>query len=96
MCDVCDYTCVRMRVSVCVRALVGVVVVSIVYCELRNWLGNSDFSTSPSSRRRYAGKLCPMYSHSPLDSVTYYVGRVEGEASVPRVARIQYYRQIYP
>ena len=36
-------------------------------------------------RRRIAGKLCPMYSHSPLDSVTYYVGRVEGEASVPRV-----------
>ena len=28
-----------------------------------------------------------MYSHSPLDSVTYYVGRVEGEASVPRVPR---------
>ena len=29
-----------------------------------------------------------MYSHSPLDSVTYYVGRVEGEASVPRVVRV--------
>ena len=38
-------------------------------------------------RRRIAGKLCPMYSHSPLYSVTYYVGRVEGEASVPRVVR---------
>ena len=25
------------------------------------------------------------YSHSPLDSVTYTIGRVEGEASVPRV-----------
>ena len=36
-------------------------------------------------RRRITGKLCPNYSHSPLYSVTYYVGRVEGEASVPRV-----------
>ncbi len=43
-------------------------------------------------RRRIAGKLCPMYSHSPLYSVTYYVGRVEGEAGVQRVreCEIQY------
>ena len=35
-----------------------------------------------------AKSVVRMYSHSPLDSVTmvtYYVGRVEGEASVPRV-----------
>ena len=40
------------------------------------------------NKRRIAGKLCPMYSHSPLYSVTYYVGRVEGEASVPRVVPV--------
>ena len=46
---------------------------------------NANRKITRASRRRYAGKLCPMYSHSPLYSVTYYVGRVEGEASVPRV-----------
>ena len=39
-------------------------------------------SSSPSSRRRIAGRLCPVYSHSPLDSVTYYwTRRRRGERS---------------
>ena len=65
---------------------------SIVYCTTKNCRDNS-MDAKPVKpraslsfvRRRIAGKLCPMYSHSPLYSVTYYVGRVEGEASVPRV-----------
>ena len=46
--------------------------------------------------RRIAGKLCPIYtySHSPHYSVTYYVGRVEGEASVPRVEHSRQFEMI--
>ena len=31
---------------------------------------------------------CQHFTYVPLDSVTYYVGRVEGEASVPRAQAV--------